>query len=405
MLLDNRTLLLSLVLVCAMMAISLAVASWGREHDSLKKWGGAMALESLAFVLAALRGDVPDFFGILIMGILMVGAQSVKLAAIYEYREIPCPRLQCFTPVALAAVLLIALPYDDVRDRLVLGSLVYALQMLLIMQALRGDVESRTGRAWWLVFGATLAIIPVFLLRGVVAYFGVYQFSSPQSSIAPNPVQMAVFVGIIGLSLMGSMGFILMVKERAERAIRLLAMNDSLTGIFNRRAFMDRAEKEYAIARRNQAPMALLMLDIDHFKSINDEHGHSIGDDVLVGIVQILNSRLRKQDTLGRYGGEEFCITLPGTDADGAMALAESLRASVENTPLIVGGKKILATISIGVMACQATCTTCNVALRALFDSADAALYQAKREGRNRAVMLPVHCENNAERVGNGEGA
>jgi two-component system cell cycle response regulator len=87
------------------------------------------------------------------------------------------------------------------------------------------------------------------------------------------------------------------------------------------------------------------------------------------------------------------------------MVLAESLRASVEKTPLVVGGKKIHTTISIGVMACKATCATCNAALRELFDSADAALYQAKHEGRNRTVMLPAECGYNTGRILNGEGA
>ena len=394
--LDNRTLLFSLVLVCAMMALSLAVVSWGREHDSLKKWGGAMALESLAWSLGAARGAIPDAFSIVLFGVLLVTVQAMKLAAIHEYRELPWPRWQCLLPVGLVLLILAALPYEDARNRLIFGSLIYGAQMLMILRILLADTESRTGRAWWLLFGATAAIVPMFALRAIVAFFGTFEFATVQSSVAPNPVQLAVFVGLIALSMLGSMGFILMVKERADRAIRALAMIDSLTGIFNRRAFMGRAEKEYAIARRNKTSLALLMIDIDFFKRINDEFGHPTGDDVLADVAHLLDLRLRKQDTLGRYGGEEFCILLPSTDEAGAMAVAETLRDTVEKTPLATGRKSISATVSIGVAVCPVSCSECNLGFAKMLEIADAALYQAKRDGRNRIVMLPSGCRDAA---------
>lgn len=390
MLLDNRTLLFSLVLISAMMALSLAVVSWGREHDSLKKWAGAMALESFAWSLAAARGAIPDVLSIVLFGVLIVTAQAMKLAAIHEYRELDWPRWQCLLPVGIVFLFLAVLPYEDFRGRLIYGSLIYGAQMLMILRVMRTDMESRTGRAWWLLFGATAVILPLFALRTIVAFFGSVEFATVQSSVAPNPVQLAVFVGLIALSMLGSLGFILMVKERADRAIRSLAMIDSLTGMFNRRAFMERAEKEYAIAQRNKTSLALLMIDIDFFKRINDEFGHPTGDDVLVDVARILDSRLRKQDTLGRYGGEEFCILLPATDEAGAMAVAEMLRKTVESTKLATERKGISATISIGVTICPVSRTGSNPGFYKLLDEADAALYQAKNDGRNRVVAFPM---------------
>lgn len=390
--LDNHTLLLSLALVSAMMALSLAVVSWGREHDSLKKWSGAMGLESIAFLLMDVRGTIPDVFSIALAGILLVTAPAMKLAAIHEYRDLPWPRRQCLIPVGLVFLISVMLPYEDFRLRLICGSLLYASQMLMIVLVLRTDTESRAGRAWWLLFGATVAILPLFALRAIVAFFGIFEFASVQSTVAPNPVQLAVFVGFIALSMLGSMGFILMVKERADRAIRTLAMIDSLTGIFNRRAFMERAEKEYAIALRNKMPLSLLMIDIDYFKRINDEYGHPAGDAVLVDVARLLDSRLRKQDTLARYGGEEFCILLPATDEAGATALAETLRIAVESAPLAIERNGISTTISIGVTVCRASCANCNLGFYKLVDHADMALYQAKNDGRNRTVSLPICC-------------
>ena len=392
MLLDNRTLLLSLVLISTMMALSLAVVSWGREHDSLKKWAGAMALEAVAWLLVEARGTIPDVFSFVVFGIILASALAMKLAAIYEYRDLDWPCWQCLLPVGLIFLVFAVLPYEDFRGRLIYGSLVYGAQLLMIVQALRADTESRAGRAWWLLFGATAIILPLLALRAIAALFGLIEFTTVQSSAAPNPVQLGIFAGIISLSILGSMGFILMVKERADRAIRSLAMIDSLTGVFNRRAFMERAEKELAIARRNKTPLALLMIDIDFFKRINDEFGHPTGDDVLVDVAHILDSRLRKQDTLGRYGGEEFCILLPGTDETGAAAVAETLRNTVANTLLATERKGISVTISIGATFCPASCPNCNLGFHRLLDDADAALYQAKRDGRNRAVTLPIGC-------------
>jgi diguanylate cyclase (GGDEF)-like protein len=274
----------------------------------------------------------------------------------------------------------------------VAGSLIYGAQMLMILHILRSDLESRTGRAWWLLFGSTALILPLFALRAIAALFNLVQFADVQSTFAPNLVQLVMFVGLISMSMLGSLGFILMVKERADRALRALAMIDSLTGVFNRRAFMERAEKEYAIARRNKTALALLMIDIDFFKRINDQYGHPTGDDVLVDVAQILETRLRKQDTLGRYGGEEFCILLPATDEAGARIVAETLRKAVAETPLATERGSIAATISIGVTACPESCSERDQGFYKLLDDADAALYQAKHEGRNRVIIMPFGC-------------
>ncbi len=392
MLLDNRTLIFSLMLVGAMMALSLAVVSWGREHDSLKKWAGAMALEAVAFFLVGARGAIPDVISIMFPITLVVAAQALKLAAIYEYRELPWPRWQCLVPVVLIALIITSLPLDDFRGRLIYGSLIYAAQMLMILKILRDDRESRAGRAWWLLFGAAVVILLFALLRGLVAFFRIIEFTTIESTAAPSPVQFAVFIGLMAMSMLGSLGFILMVKERADRTIRSLAMTDSLTGVINRRAFMEQAEKEYALAGRHRMPLALLMIDIDFFKRINDEFGHPVGDHVLVDVVRILGSRLRKQDTLGRYGGEEFCILLPGTDEQGARVVAEALRRAVEETPLTVGRREVFATVSIGVTVCPSSCDSCNQEFDKLLADADAALYRAKNEGRNRVVSLRTEC-------------
>jgi hypothetical protein len=178
MILDNRTLLFSLVMISGLLALSLAIVSRGDRRDGLRAWAGAMGLESLAWLLISIRGMVPDSVSILVPNLLLVGAQALKLAAVYEYRGLPWPRWRCLLPVVLMFLLLAEFDYGDFRHRLIYGSLIYAAQMLMLAEILRTDTESRKGRAWWLLFGATVAIIPIFALRALAALVGTEPFAT-----------------------------------------------------------------------------------------------------------------------------------------------------------------------------------------------------------------------------------
>lgn len=392
MLLDNRTLLFSLIMISGLVALSLAVVSRGGKRDGLRTWAGAMGLESLAWVLISIRGMVPDALSIVVPNLLLVASQALKLAAVYEYRGLPWPRWRCLLPILLMFLLLVELGYGDFRGRLIYGSLIYAAQMLMLLEILRTDAESRKGRAWWLLFGATAAIIPIFGVRALAALLGTEPFATVEGSVAPNAIQMLIFVCVIALDILGSLGFILMEKERSDFELRALAMTDFLTKALNRRAFTMRATQEVAAAKRNGAPLALLMIDIDHFKQINDKYGHAAGDTVLADVAGTITGCIRTQDTVGRYGGEEFGVLLPATDQAGALVAAEKLRNAVAARQHDMGPERIAVTISTGVAVCVATCSQCRSDVNKLIDEADQALYRAKREGRNRTAVKPVGC-------------
>lgn len=159
-----------------------------------------------------------------------------------------------------------------------------------------------------------------------------------------------------------------------------LATHDDLTGLLNRRALMGLLQREVAHSRRLNTPLALLMFDLDHFKAINDTHGHALGDAVLRGVGAILRERVRVSDSAGRYGGEEFCVVLPGADAQGACQLADELRAAIAGAVYAGGGVQVTASASFGVAACAAG-SAANA--EQLLQQADRALYQAKDAGRN----------------------
>ena len=176
------------------------------------------------------------------------------------------------------------------------------------------------------------------------------------------------------------------ISERQElaRQLRLLASTDSLTGVDNRRQFLSLLEHELARYHRYGGDAALMMLDLDHFKRVNDHYGHAAGDSVLKAFTRCAREMLRRSDHLGRLGGEEFAILLPDTDADGARELAERLRQEVVSTPVETEAGDIRYSVSIGITLFHRQDPSAD----AILARADRALYQAKNAGRNRVEWL-----------------
>jgi diguanylate cyclase (GGDEF)-like protein len=173
--------------------------------------------------------------------------------------------------------------------------------------------------------------------------------------------------------------------RKNEKRYRSLASVDSLTRLYNRRHFFDVAEIEFERAFRYQHPLSLMMIDLDHFKKINDCYGHLIGDEMLKFVATICKNNLRKMDIIGRYGGEEFIVLLPGTKQDDAFILAERIVHTIANSRLSSIKGSIQITASIGVSTKMKECKQ----LDTLVEMADRALYSAKQLGRNQVVMAP----------------
>jgi len=175
------------------------------------------------------------------------------------------------------------------------------------------------------------------------------------------------------------------ISQRKEMEAELFrqASTDSLTGISNRRYFMAQAEQELRRSRRFARALSVMMIDIDHFKLINDKFGHAIGDAVLQGVVKCSLESLRQSDSLGRLGGEEFAVILPETDLNAATEVAERLRQHMVERPIVAEREAIPCAVSIGV----AQLTARDGSIDALLNRADEALYRAKNNGRNRVEI------------------
>ena len=172
-------------------------------------------------------------------------------------------------------------------------------------------------------------------------------------------------------------------QKELEHKLETLSRTDPLTGLLNRRSLEDFLAKEYSRFKRHGTKFSALMLDVDHFKSINDQYGHSTGDGVLKMLADSCTGKLRRHDVMARYGGEEFCVILPYTDAEHAAMLAEKLRTAIFAKALNVGDSAVRVTASIGVSEVQASDKNPGDIL----ERADAALYEAKQSGRDRVCL------------------
>jgi diguanylate cyclase (GGDEF)-like protein len=197
--------------------------------------------------------------------------------------------------------------------------------------------------------------------------------------VQATPLQAVVFLCGYLIMIVNGFGFLLLCKQRDDAQMQLLATTDFLTGLANRRAFFEQAESARLLATRLRKPIALMMLDIDHFKQLNDRFGHAGGDEALVLFAGIARRELREHDIMGRLGGEEFALALPATDLEGALQAAERLRVAVNEAPLVTSGSGYMMAVSIGVVLIEP-----GEALTVALARADHALYAAKTGGRNR---------------------
>lgn len=184
----------------------------------------------------------------------------------------------------------------------------------------------------------------------------------------------------IAAGVLGKLDAVAAELSRQKDAAEQLARTDSLTGLANRRAFDEVAQREVQLAHRYDTPLTLILTDLDHFKTINDRFGHFGGDEVLKNFAQVLHASTRSVDLIGRWGGEEFVVLMPGTTLEEACHAAERMRLAAADTPTQVDGKSCDYTASFGVTSFRAATPT----LVDLICRADAALYRAKRNGRNR---------------------
>jgi diguanylate cyclase (GGDEF)-like protein len=209
---------------------------------------------------------------------------------------------------------------------------------------------------------------------------------TPTELLQPRPEHIPSLLGLLLLPMLASVSFLLMCTDRAQQQLEHTARVDYLTGIYNRRAIEELSTRVMSAARRHGFPLSLMIVDLDHFKQVNDQHGHACGDKALVESVGRMHEILRAEDLLGRLGGEEFVVVMPRIGREQAVAAAERLRERFAERPMrLHDGEQdieLQLTLSVGVVSLQPGDSQFSHLLR----RADRAMYAAKAAGRDRVV-------------------
>jgi len=380
--LDTATILVMSIVATTAMALALAVMR-PRRSEGLGLWALALVVYAITHGLVLMRGAMPLTLNIVLSNTLMSLALALLLCAIAQFQAQPAPRLTAALPVVATAALMFA-SIDSYHARLLFTGGIWAAQLALTVRALWRP-RALNQRRGALLISAALGFQCVLLLARAL-WFMVNPLPFTDFMHGDDTGKLALVSSLAAL-VMASLGFVLLAKDRADAVNEHLASSDSLTGIANRRQLLQTLTRDVACAARLNQPYAVLMVDVDHFKDVNDRLGHAGGAAVLCHIARLLQRHLRAQDLVGRWGGEEFVLLLPHTSPEAARGVAEKLRQLVEETPCSHKGQSIDVTVSVG---CCAEELGPGDEAGQLIEAADRALYAAKRAGRNRVESAPL---------------
>ncbi|MBK6652134.1 MAG: GGDEF domain-containing protein [Betaproteobacteria bacterium] len=271
-----------------------------------------------------------------------------------------------------------AIGFSDYAFRVGWANFMVAGQMLIVAWATLYP-RNQAQRGWrWLLGFALLMLALATLARGIVGGFFPDQYPSFRS---PHPINLAWLIAVNVTVVLGTVAMMVAWREEVEQTLRDLAMKDPLTGLLNRRGFFDLGEAALARARRHSVPWVLMMLDLDHFKRVNDNHGHEVGDRALALFARLMAENQRAGDLAGRIGGEEFGVLLSHANPAAAIAFDERLRERLLTTSKAELGFEL--NFSAGLV--QALADPEN--LQSVLQRADTALYRAKGAGRGQMVQ------------------
>ena len=371
-----------IAVIQAVFAVIWACGAWWVQPSrrALAHWAAWSALGSITWLILAARFESPPLFGIL-LGVLTVIALQRGIRY-FIGREPPH-----HVHLAALVVVIVASPLADslrhVQAGINFGTL--ALLNAYIAFDLYRHAQDHLRMRWPVVLA-----IP--LLLGSLSYGAraVRAMTQPESVLTEMAADSALNLGgamtYIVLVLVLHATLMALVVGRLVDELRKLSLHDALTGLLNRRAMEETLHAQIRSSRRSSQPFAVMMLDLDYFKRINDAYGHAVGDLALKHVSSLLKGTLREIDHLARFGGEEFVLLMPGASLSEAEPVAERLRTLLATQPLVHQNIEVALSVSIGVAEWRGADDNSP----ALLQRADAALFQAKVQGRNRVVSADL---------------
>lgn len=383
--LDLPTLLLVMLLCNLTLALAVLVDTWRSWADGLATWGLGLLLYGLSVPVFALRFAGWEVLSVIGSNLLVAATLSLHLLALRQFQgeRLGLLPLSLVWMPPLAVGLGVLLLQEQHKWRAIFLAFLYGVQAaLLAWQAWAPGIREARERGRILLACGASALVLMFTTRAVTDLL-----ASDWNNPVMVPPQLAALTYLVSLliTLVNTIGYVLMQKERATNVQHALATHDLLTGVGNRLFLMESMVRDLSLATRQKLPVSVLMLDVDFFKKVNDAHGHLAGDAVLCEVARRIGACLRRQDLLGRYGGEEFVVLLPGTGLEGALVVAEDIRQAVQREPIRYEGRDIAVTVSAGVH--------CRVPKRGgaeaedMLAASDRVMYAAKQNGRNRVEV------------------
>ncbi len=373
MLIDSRTLFAPIIAECLALFLATGLLAYRSESNrsGLGWLAAALGLMACAFGLIALRGIVHPLLSVWFANICIAAATTMGTLAIASFQKLHLPAALIWGPALVIAVSFL-LFLNDITIRLSVATLVHVVQNAFTMSLIWKARQRIPGVGKYLVLGGTLINSSVLVLRVLSSLAGLDAIHEiTDSTVSQGIVYFSIFI-TLNLS---PVGYILMDKETDDQRYRHLALRDRLTQCWNRAYLEQTALAEMERFKRYGSPIAMVILDIDLFKSVNDKFGHATGDKVLKGFAHIARTCIRNTDVLARWGGEEFIVLLPSSGLPAAACIAERIRQAVI--------AQSIAGIQLSVSAGYAVCNP-DETWDAWFQRADNALYRAKAQGRNR---------------------
>ena len=378
---DLKTIIFMSMLLTFMLSMLLAITrTHHKEVHGPGYWAVGNLVIGLGMVLVLIQLDAPKVIFLPSMALIGAGL-SLYINGIQAFiGRKPDHRI----PIIVFGLLALIDAYfmlirHDILLAIVLSALIFSVIYFYSARLTFSRDEGVVGNLFWIVSSLYLLMALLMLGRAVYASQASVEIFE---SFATWPINAYTFMlGAVSQFFISSL-FVLMLSYKLNQSLESIATIDGLTSILNRRGLEDAALKMQDMCKRINLSMTVILIDIDHFKKVNDKYGHLTGDDVLRHIAKVVAGILRSSDVFGRYGGEEFCAFLPNTTEGDAIGLAERIRAGVEASPLKLERGPIKTTISIGV----ADSVRAGYDFKGLIAAADGALYSAKNGGRNQVV-------------------
>jgi diguanylate cyclase (GGDEF)-like protein len=378
--LDPRSLVVASVLTALLLgSVSIAFASLSGSSRIIGSWGKAMLVLAVGLLGLAMRDYVPLWLSAVAGNTLIVAALVLAMRALRVFVG-SAPR-DVMTWVLLAALFVLLLYFSEVQPSHIgraiaisVALCVIALRAALLLHRKAPAACRLSSRVTEYVFWG-LAAITALRIAGTLVF-------PPRSALAASPFNDTVFLFYSGFIIVSTLSVMWMEIESLQSELVRAAHYDALTGLYNRGTFLEEFEREVSRCARGGPAFSLAVFDLDGFKRLNDQYGHPFGDRALKAFAEVLRADIRKHDTVGRYGGEEFALLMPNTGKETALRVAERVRRDLEARGITVDGRRIEVTVSGGISSYGLDGEDWDT----LLSAADTALYEAKNGGRNRVI-------------------